>query len=150
MFILGLKREISRDGANLSFHIISVSFSISWLLLGWWKEFLLLRSIHSSSKCLRRDERCWVAWVMTGLVQPWKLYHVFYLTSIQSEWRKEIICKNRFNFKFIFSSPFTLHRHVYYIDFDIIAIILQTMMCFPHLHLLVLHLCVLQSKSIWS
>lgn len=58
---------------------------------------------------------------------------------------EEIICKNRFNFKFIFA--FTLHRHVYYIDFDIIAIILQTMMCFfppPSFPI-----CVFSSKSMF-
>lgn len=51
-------------------------------------------------------------------VQPWKVYHVFYSQEV---WKKkaEIICKNRFNFKFIFlslhpSSPCVLYWFWYY------------------------------------
>lgn len=63
-------------------------------------------------------------WVMTGSALE-SFYHVFYLTSSAE---KEIICKIRFSFasstlNLLFSSLRLTHhhRHVYYIDFDIIV-----------------------------
>lgn len=50
-------------------------------------------------------------------------------------------------------SSFTHQRHVYYIDFDIIAIILQTMMCFSSptfAFFLLFHLCVSKQKYFLS
>lgn len=65
----------------------------------------------------------WRSWIMTASVLS-QVYHVFYIPSKQERERKlyaEIVST-----LYLF---FCLHRHVYYIDFDIIAIILQTMMC---------------------
>lgn len=118
------------------------------LLLGCWEKFLLfLSNIHHlnalrEAKGGERNE-LWQVWFSPGYFTTFSTSHQ--VRGPEGGGVEEIICKNRFNFKFIFA--FTLHRHVYYIDFDIIAIILQTMMCFfppPSFPI-----CVFSSKSMF-
>lgn len=120
-----------------------ISYVQSFLLLfifklavrGAGKNFYFL-FVHSSSECLEKTKEKWVSYDGSGSA----LLDTSQVTTLSiSTSREEIICKNRFNFKFIFLA-FTLHRHVYNIDFDIIAIIPETMMCFFHLRFSAIYL----------
>lgn len=91
----------ARGGVGI-YHFLYVSCFISRLLLGCWKHSFKTFIIERDA--LREMKRWCKAWHELWQVQPWKVYHVFHFTS--RERREEIICRNRFNFKFIFLSPF--------------------------------------------
>lgn len=134
MFILGWERK------NLSFICVS-SFIYSWgvgriPLLAFFPTFIIL------PPSVRRKVENEMSYDRFSGVQPWRVHVLDFTLRLIGE---EIICKNRFNFKFI--SSLSSHHHVYYIDFDIIAITPANDDMFFPTSPVVLHLC---GKSILS
>lgn len=114
------------EGKNLSFHArvcFGSLFAYRVFFKGCWKEFLFPFWTFIIKMPWEKERETSELW-------RFRFSPPGFLTSrcLLPHQERKLYAKAVSTFKFIF--PFTFHRHVYYIDFDIIANIFETMMYF--------------------